>query len=67
MTFTHSTSTLHSPTKGYFRKASALEFMGRFIDAADAYNDGLKVDPNNQQYKTAMENAIKVLEREFIA
>ena len=41
--------------------------MGRFIDAADAYNDGLKVDPNNQQYKKDMENAIKVLEREFIA
>jgi len=46
-------------SKGYSRKASALEFMGRFNDAADAYKDGLKVDPNNQQYKTAMENAIK--------
>ncbi|VVC43834.1 Hypothetical protein CINCED_3A018240 [Cinara cedri] len=35
--------------KGYSRKGTALSFLGRKDDAAKAYSDGLKFDPNNQQ------------------
>lgn len=45
--------------KAYSRKASALEFMGRFSDAAEAYGEGLKIDPDNEQFKEAQQNALK--------
>jgi len=35
--------------KGYSRKGTALAFLGRKQEAAKAYGDGLKFDPNNQQ------------------
>jgi len=50
-------------SKGYGRKASALEFLGRFADAVDVYEEGLKIDPGNEQYKDAMENALKSVNR----
>jgi len=45
--------------KGWSRKASALEFLGRHSDALEAYEEGLKVDPNNQQLKEGQANAMK--------
>merc|ERR1712142_138392 len=50
-------------SKGYGRKASALEFMGRYADAVEVYEEGLKIDPTNEQYKDAMANAIKSVNR----
>jgi len=35
--------------QGYSRKGTALAFLGRKQEAAKAYSDGLKFDPNNQQ------------------
>lgn len=35
--------------KGYSRKGYALEMLGREEDAAEAYDSGLKVDPNNKE------------------
>lgn len=35
--------------QGYSRKGTALSFLGRNDQAANAYKDGLKFDPNNQQ------------------
>ena len=34
--------------------------MGRYADAVEVYEEGLKIDPTNEQYKDAMANAIKV-------
>jgi len=34
--------------KGYSRKATALQFLGRPEEAFSAYEEGLKIDPNNQ-------------------
>ena len=34
--------------------------MGRYADAVEVYEEGLKIDPGNEQYKDAMANAIKV-------
>jgi len=44
--------------KGWSRKASALEFLGRYSDALDAYDEGLKVDPDNKQLKDGQANAM---------
>uniref|UniRef100_A0A1B6DW00 Stress-induced-phosphoprotein 1 n=1 Tax=Clastoptera arizonana TaxID=38151 RepID=A0A1B6DW00_9HEMI len=35
--------------KGYSRKGSALAYLGRFEDSMEAYEEGLKYDPNNAQ------------------
>jgi len=45
--------------KGWTRKATALEFMGRHADALEAYEEGLKVDPENKQLKDGKANAMK--------
>lgn len=45
--------------KGWSRKASALEFLGRYSDALDAYDEGLKVDPENKQLKDGQANAMQ--------
>ena len=46
--------------QGWTRKATALEFMGRHPDALEAYEEGLKVDPENKQLKDGKANAMKV-------
>jgi len=50
-------------SKGYSRKAAALEFMGRFEDVVKAYEEGLNIDPNNESYKTSLANAHKSINR----
>ncbi|KAJ1519420.1 hypothetical protein ONE63_004712 [Megalurothrips usitatus] len=35
--------------KGYSRKGSALAYLGRTDEAIEAYEEGLRVDPNNAQ------------------
>lgn len=38
-------------SKGYSRKGSALAFLERFEEAIAAYEEGLKLEPDNQQLK----------------
>ncbi|XP_066574939.1 stress-induced-phosphoprotein 1 [Amia ocellicauda] len=42
--------------KGYSRKAAALEFLERFEDAKQTYQEGLKHEPANQQLKEGLQN-----------
>jgi len=37
--------------KGYSRKGAALAYLKRYEDALNAYKEGLKLDPENQQLK----------------
>lgn len=37
--------------KGYSRKGASLHYLGRFEDAIKAYQEGLKLEPNNEQLK----------------
>ena len=41
--------------KGYSRKGSALAYLGRVADSIEAYEQGLKIDPNNEQIKQSLE------------
>jgi stress-induced-phosphoprotein 1 len=43
--------------KGYSRKGAALSFLKRYDDAIEVYEEGLKIDPNNQQLLTDLETA----------
>lgn len=42
------------PSQGYSRKGAALSFLNKKKEAEEAYKAGLKVDPNNQQLKDAL-------------
>lgn len=44
--------------KGYSRKGAALAYLKRYDDALNAYTEGLKYDPNNQQLKEGI-NEVK--------
>lgn len=40
--------------KGYSRKGSALAYLGRLDESVKAYQDGLALDPDNQQLKEGL-------------
>jgi len=40
--------------KGYNRKATALQYLGRPDEAMQAYDEGLKIDPNNQMLRDGL-------------
>ncbi|XP_038148252.1 stress-induced-phosphoprotein 1 [Cyprinodon tularosa] len=42
--------------KGYSRKATAQEFLGRLEDARLTYQEGLRKEPSNQQLKEGLQN-----------
>ena len=43
--------------QGYSRKGAALSFLKRYDEAITVYEEGLKVDPNNQQLQADLETA----------
>ncbi|CAF2386234.1 unnamed protein product [Rotaria sp. Silwood2] len=45
--------------KGYSRKGAALSFLKRYDEAINVYEEGLKIDSNNQQLLTDLETARK--------
>jgi len=45
--------------KGHQRKAMALHGMGHLDEAYKAYQEGLKVDPDNSQIKSGMQAVMK--------
>ncbi len=45
--------------KGYSRKGAALSFLKRYEEAISTYEEGLKIDPSNQQLLTDLETARK--------
>lgn len=47
--------------KGYSRKGTALYGLSRFQEAVEAYQAGLKIDPNNVQLKKGLEDAEEAL------
>jgi tetratricopeptide (TPR) repeat protein len=50
--------------KGYFRLGVALEAQGRTLDAANAFDDGLKLDPKDELLKKCRGRVEKALEKE---
>lgn len=50
--------------KGYGRKGAALHGKGDLVGAHDAYDAGLKIDPNNPQLKSGLASVDKAMEYE---
>ncbi|KEZ45922.1 Heat shock protein sti1-like protein [Scedosporium apiospermum] len=50
--------------KGWGRKGAALHGSGDLLGAGDAYEAGLKVDPNNAQLKSGLESVKRAIESE---
>ncbi|KKA27762.1 hypothetical protein TD95_001267 [Thielaviopsis punctulata] len=50
--------------KGWGRKGAALHGQGDLLGANDAYEAGLKVDPNNAQLKSGLESVKKAMDAE---
>ncbi len=45
--------------QGYSRKGAALSFLKRYDEAITVYEEGLKIDPSNQQLLADLETARK--------
>ncbi|ELK24396.1 Stress-induced-phosphoprotein 1 [Myotis davidii] len=53
--------------KGYSRKAAALEFLNRFEEAKQTYEEGLKHEANNPQLREGLQNMeARLAERKFM-
>ncbi len=50
--------------KGWGRKGAALYGMGDLVGASDAYEEGLKLDPNNAGMKKDLSSVQKAIETE---
>lgn len=48
--------------KGYGRKGAALHGKGDLAGASEAYEAGLKIDPNNAQVKSGLDSVKKAME-----
>lgn len=46
--------TVNQHLPGYSRKGAALTYLGRLREARATYQQGLEVDPNNQQLKEGL-------------
>ena len=49
--------------KVHWRLGTSLEAVGRYVDAASAYYEGLKLDMDNKEMKTAFEKAVSASTR----
>ena len=47
--------------QGYNRKGTALYLLGKLEEACEAYQEGLKHEPNNAQLKKSLEEAESAL------
>lgn len=50
--------------KGWGRKGAALHGQGDLVKALDAYEEGLKLDPNNAQNKSGLANVNRAIDQE---
>ena len=50
--------------KGWGRKGAALHGVGNLVDAVDAYEEGLKLDPSNAQAKSGLESVKRAIDAE---
>ncbi|KAF9176670.1 Hsp90 cochaperone [Haplosporangium sp. Z 767] len=50
--------------KGYGRKAAALFGLGRYPDANDVYEAGLKIEPTNAQLQKGLQETQQAMEKE---
>lgn len=49
--------------KAYYRAGVALKLLNRRDDAADAFFNGLKLDPENRELQNAFRDASKAVDR----
>ena len=50
--------------KGWGRKGAAMHGLGDLLGAHDAYEEGLKLDPNNAQNKSGLESINRAINAE---
>lgn len=50
--------------KGWGRKGAALHGQGDLVGALDAYEEGLKLDPNNAQNKSGLASVKRAIDAE---
>ena len=51
-------------SKGWSRKGAAMHGMANLVDATDAYEEALKLDPNNAQAKSGFDSVKRAIENE---